>query len=99
MPRANLQTTLADNTRRVNATWVQNDRAGVNSREEHAPLLLADHRLFLAERPEKDQPLNAGRDEHLHVRGRRVEIERAVLVELRGDGRKNTGPIRFHVWS
>jgi len=41
----------------------------------------------------------AGFDERLHVRSRCVEIERAVLVHLRRDGGKNTGPIKFHVSS
>ena len=68
-------------------------------RLHHAPLLLARHRLVLAERSQEDQPLDTGLDEHLRVRRRPVEIDGAVLVQLRGDGGKNTGPIRFHVSS
>ena len=60
-------------------------------------LLDGGHRLVLTQRSEEHEAGDAAADQDVHMGGGSLEVERTVLVQLRGDGGEDTGPKRLHV--
>src|SRR5207249_12337414 len=69
---------------------------GCHHRLDEAPFFFGSERLVLPERTEENDAGDAGLDDRFRLARGGVEVERAVLFHLRGDGRENALPVGFH---
>jgi hypothetical protein len=68
---------------------------GLDHRFDDEAFFSSEQRLVFAERAEENNSVHAGLDQNFCVRRRRIEVERLVFFQLRGDGGKNAAPERF----
>ena len=68
----------------------------LDHRFDHAAFFVRGERLILAERSEEDDAGDSRLDEHVRVARGGIEVERAVLFHLGGDGGEYAVPVGFH---